>query len=462
MTKVRTALLPACLLGLALLLPGCTPSSASTPAEARASQTETAPLPTGRPWDAAENTADGDRATVMVYMVGSDLESESALGSLDLEEMARADLGERVSLVVQTMGCQEWHNAAVSPAGSQRFTVEDGALVCQQEDLGQLDSTDPATLRDFVRFCARHYPAERNILIFWDHGAGPVYGFGYDEFNPGGSLSLDEIHSALAEAGVSFDLIGFDACLMGCLETCCALQDCSDYLIASEDFVSGYGWEYQYWLTELGDDVSMPTEELGRTIVDTYVQESEQAGDPGVLALIDLRKTPALYAAWTEFAYANEAALTAANYSWATQMTRREGGADWPGSGEQVMQDYYITDLMALACTLDCEESSALELALSDAVLYSAANCQDSACSGLAVTLPYGNPEFYASLAEIFPRCGLDQNYVSWLGRFASAPGSGSFYGQWDSWGERWDNSSYFGGWFAYENSSDWRARKGC
>ncbi len=166
MTKVRTALLPACLLGLALLLPGCTPSSASTPAEARASQTETAPLPTGRPWDAAENTADGDRATVMVYMVGSDLESESALGSLDLEEMARADLGERVSLVVQTMGCQEWHNAAVSPAGSQRFTVEDGALVCQQEDLGQLDSTDPATLRDFVRFCARYYPAERNILIF--------------------------------------------------------------------------------------------------------------------------------------------------------------------------------------------------------------------------------------------------------------------------------------------------------
>ena len=40
----------------------------------------------------------------MVYMVGSDLESESALGSLDLEEMARADLGERVSLVVADHG----------------------------------------------------------------------------------------------------------------------------------------------------------------------------------------------------------------------------------------------------------------------------------------------------------------------------------------------------------------------
>lgn len=76
----------------------------------------------------------------------------------------------------------------------------------------------------------------------------------------------------------------------------------------------------------------MPTEELGRTIVDIYVQESEQAGDPGVLALIDLRKTPALYAAWTEFAYANEAALTAANYSWATQMTRRKAAPTGPAA----------------------------------------------------------------------------------------------------------------------------------
>ena len=223
---------------------------------------------------------------------------------------------------------------------------------------------------------------------------------------------------------------------MGCLETCCALQDCSDYLIASEDFVSGYGWEYQYWLTELGDDVSMPTEELGRTIVDTYVQESEQAGDPGVLALIDLSKTPALYAAWTEFAYANEAAPTAANYSWATQMSP-------PGRqrrlarqrGEQVMQDYYITDLMALACTLDCEESSALGWPSATRCSTPPPTARTAPAPAWPSPFPTATRSSMPAWREIFPRCGLDQNYVSWLGRFASAPGSGSFYGQWDSWG---------------------------
>ena len=170
-----------------------------------------------------------------------------------------------------------------------RFSVEDGALVCLQEDLGQLDSTDPATLRDFIGYCAANYPADRNILVLWDHGAGPVYGFGYDEFqSAGASLTLDELQSALSQAQVPFDFIGFDACLMGCLETCWALRDWADYLVASEDFVSGFGWEYQYWLTELGDNVALPTEELGQTIVDTYVTESEEAGDPGIMALLDL------------------------------------------------------------------------------------------------------------------------------------------------------------------------------
>ena len=402
----------------------------------------------------------GAEATVMVYMVGSDLESESALGTLDLEEMARADLGAGVNLVIQTMGCTDWHNEAVSPATAQRFAMEGGELVCLQGELGQLDSTQPATLADFIAYCAGTFPARRYILVFWDHGAGPVYGFGYDEYRPAEALTLDEIRAALEKAGVHFDLIGFDACLMGCLETCCALQEWADYLIASEDFVSSYGWEYQYWLTELGDDPAMTVEELGRTIVDTYVRESEQAGDPGVLALIDLRYVPALYAAWTEFAYANTGALTGRNYTWPTQITRREAGPEWDGAEVEVMENYYIADLMALACALDCPERLALETALSDAVVCSASDRADQACSGLAVTLPYGDRDFYASLAEVYPRCGLDQHYVDWLACFVSAPGAGQFYDRWEDWGELWDNSSSFGGWFGYEHGSAWRARR--
>lgn len=401
------------------------------------------------------DVANAKSATVMVYLIGSDLESESGLGTLDLQEMLRADLGDRVNLVIQTMGCQQWHNNAVSSSTAQRFTVEDGALVCQQEDLGQLDSTDPATLQDFITYCADTYPADRNILILWDHGAGPVYGFGYDEFRPAGaSLTLDELQSALDQAGTKFDFIGFDACLMGCLETCYALRDQADYLVCSEDFVSGYGWEYQYWLTELGDDVAVPTETLGQSIVDTYVTESEQAGDPGVMALVDLRYAAALYDAWTSFAYANQSRLTALNYSWPTHITRRSLFTQWFGEQQgPVMEEYYITDLMALASTLNTPQSEDLIRALSQTVVYSAANEQDSAYTGLAVTLPYGNPTLYSALADIYRRCGFDAAYVSWLARFANAPGAARFYEDWTQWARRWDNSSQFGGWATYERN---------
>lgn len=462
MTHSRFALL--CLLSaLVLTLAGCGSSPGQRPssgslAQEEAGQTLEADWEAdhGRPVD----TASVENATIMVYMIGSDLESDGGLGTKDLEEMLRADLGSRVNLVIQTMGCQQWHNDAVSSATAQRFTVEEGALVCQAPDLGQLDSTDPATLRDFISYCAANYPAQRNILILWDHGAGPVYGFGYDEFRPAGaSLTLDELQSALDQAGVSFDFIGFDACLMGCLETCWALRDYGDYMICSEDFVSGYGWEYQYWLTELGDDVSISTEELGATIVDTYVTESEQAGDPGVMALIDLSQMDDLYQAWLDFAYANQSRLTALNYSWPTEITRRSLFAEWFGEEEDspVMEDYYITDLMALASTLDTPQSAPLAQVLSRAVVYSAANDQDSDYTGLAVTLPYGNPELYTSLAEIYTRCGFDAAYVSWLARFANTPGAAQFYQDWTRWSQRWDNSSQFGGWAAYESGSGWR-----
>ena len=451
-TKIRMPWLPL-LCALALLLSGCRAGGAVTPPPSQREEVEAARDASPRSQAAAFGSA-----TVMVYMIGSDLESEAGLGTLDLEEMARADLGDRVHLVIQTMGCRQWHNEAVSASAAQRFTVEGGELVCQQPDLGQLDSTDPATLGDFIAYCAARYPADRNILVFWDHGAGPVYGFGYDEFRPTGTLTLDELQSALALGGVRFDLIGFDACLMGCLETCCALQDYADYLICSEDFVSGYGWEYQYWLTELGDDVSIPTEALGRTIVDTYVTESEQAGDPGVLALVDLDNLPALFAAWTEFAYANREALTAVNYSWPTHITRRDALVEQAEGADTgaVMEDYYITDLMALASTLDCPERRALALALHDAVAYSASDGADRAYSGLAVTLPYGNPDFYASLSEVYTRCGFDPAYVRFLGCFADAAGAEHFYEHWSDWAARWDNSSPFGGWFAFEYGSAW------
>lgn len=377
------------------------------------------------------DVANAEQATVMVYMIGSNLESQGGYASADLEEMMAAELGEQVNVVVQTMGCTRWSNDAIRSDTAERFTIENGALVLQDDTLGQLDSTAPQTLTDFIRYCTENYPAGRNILLLWDHGGGPVYGYGQDE-NQGSeaSLTLDEIRSALENAGAVFDFIGMDACLMGCLETCCALYPYADYLVASEDFEPSNGWDYQGWLTALGKNVNLSTEELGEIITADFVAESDAVKGDGILSMIDLGCTELLSAAWTEFAYANDSALTSANYSWKMTPTARSSRQD----------DYYITDILAVSAMVNPEGASSLASVLSAAVVACGATAGDSSMTGLSVTLPYGDSAFYQKAAEVYLNCGFSETYLEWLGTFADCLQSDTYYDNWDAWTAEWNS----------------------
>ncbi|MBP3579561.1 MAG: peptidase C11, partial [Lachnospiraceae bacterium] len=213
-----------------------------------------------------------DEVTIMVYMCGTDLESKYGMGTSDLQEMLGADLGDNVNLIVYTGGCKQWKNNVVSNSDNQIYQVVDGKLKVLDKDAGEVAMTDPDTLVDFIKYCDKKFPANRNMLIFWDHGGGSISGYGYDEkFARVGSMDLAEINSALKEADVVFDFIGFDACLMATLETALMLAPYADYMIASEETEPGVGWYYTDWLTALGENTSMPTIEIGKNIVDDFV-----------------------------------------------------------------------------------------------------------------------------------------------------------------------------------------------
>ena len=125
--------------------------------------------------------------------------------------------------------------------------------------------TDPKTLTEFIQYCKKNFPANRNDLILWDHGGGSISGYGYDEIHKkSGSMTLAGIHTALENAKTSFDFIGFDACLMATAENALMLNPYADYLIASEETEPGVGWYYTNWLSELGKNTSMPTIEIGK------------------------------------------------------------------------------------------------------------------------------------------------------------------------------------------------------
>ena len=403
-----------------------------------------------------------DQATVFVYMNGSDLESEDGEATEDLCEMLAANISSQVNVLVETIGTKSWSKRlGIASDHTQCYKAEAGNLVLVDDSLGQLDCTSPDTLADFISWGAENYPANRYILIFWDHGAGPVYGFGYDEHQSEDSvLTIDEIQTAIRQSGIYFDIIGMDSCIMSSLELCCAMYNYCDYMILSEDFESGYGWSYTGWLNALSENTSISSEKLGKIIVDDMIADNEENGEgASTLALIDESYMKVLYTAWADFAYANEPALLGENYSMhvrggrrAHPVLREKGLFDFlfDEDGDYSMSDYYITDIMAVAQNIESKETEALAAAVNLSICYF--NCTDDevGMTGLSVTLPYGDSEFYGYLYPVFTGVGMDADYVGWLEKFVYAEGYNDYY-DYESWYEDdWE------GWDDYEDDWNW------
>jgi hypothetical protein len=412
-----------------------------------------------------------DTATVLILMNGSDLESEYSEATADIAEMVRADRSDRVNIVIETVGTKKWDaRFGISSRRSQRWLVQKDRLALVDDSLAQLDTTVPGTLSDFIRWGAENYPADRYILILWDHGGGPVYGFGYDEFQPYSStLTIDEMQIALRDGGVYFDLIGMDSCLMSSLEVCCALYEYCDYTLLSEDFEPGCGWSYTGWISALNRNPAIPTPELCKIAIDDTVRycETHLDSEDGVtLALFDQSYMRLLYTAWVEFAYANEEALLNANYSQLRQSTGRthpllRDFTDWFFENDSTLEDYCVTDILSVAQNIESDESRVLIAALKTAMIHYGATANETTLAGLSVTLPYGDAAFYDELKRVFRNAGFDEDYIDWLERFVSVEVSTENqvdFGGWSDLWSGWSDADFdfdWGSWFYEDDTSD-------
>lgn len=121
-------------------------------------------------------------------------------------------------------------------------------------------------------------------------------------------LCIIEIDSALssvsAEMTDKFEFIGFDACLMGTVETANILATYSRYMYGSEETEPGYGWDY----TAIGDFLSnYPTAdgaELGKVVCDSFYEGcAEIDSESGAtLSVIDLSKIDDVIISFNDYA----------------------------------------------------------------------------------------------------------------------------------------------------------------
>ncbi len=363
-----------------------------------------------------------DTVTIMVYMCGTDLESRNGMGTADLQEMLNARFDSNINLLIYTGGCKAWKNNVISSSSNQIWQVKDGNLINLKKDLGSVSMTDPDTLSGYVKWCAENYPASRYELILWDHGGGSVSGYGYDEkFASSGSMNLAGLDSALKAAGVKFDFIGFDACLMATVETALTMSQYADYLIASEETEPGVGWYYTDWLTALGENTSMPTIQVGQNIVDSFVDTCAQRcqGQLTTLSVTDLAELEhTLPEALAQFS--NSTAGLIRDQQYQTVSNARNGAREFAQSSkiDQI-------DLVHLAQNLDTQEGKALTDALLGAVKYNRTSSNMTNAYGLSIYFPYRKTSTVNRAVSTFEQIGMDEAYTKCIRQFADVAASG-------------------------------------
>ncbi|MBQ9507562.1 MAG: peptidase C11 [Clostridia bacterium] len=367
-----------------------------------------------------------DTVTFMVYLCGTDLESKSGMATNDLVEMARATLSDKINIIVFTGGCRQWKTNGISNSVNQIYRVADGKLQLLEKNMGSSSMTSPANLTAFINYCRQNYPAGRNELILWDHGGGTVSGFGYDEKNASsGSMTLPNIAKAVKDSGMTFDFIGFDACLMATLETALVLEPYADYLIASEETEPGIGWYYTNWLTKLSANTSLPTVELGKLIVDDFVSTCAQKcpGQKATLSVIDLAELAATVGdKLSAFSNATAAQISGSGYTAVSQA--RANTREFAASNriDQI-------DLVHLALNLNTSESKALADTLLSAVKYNKTSSSITDAYGISAYFPYRSTAKVGNAVKQLDAIGFDSDYTACVKKFASLEVTGQAAG---------------------------------
>ncbi|MDE6031914.1 MAG: Clostripain family protein, partial [Oscillospiraceae bacterium] len=235
-----------------------------------------------------------DGWTILVYMCGTDLESNYGAATNDIIEAVSAEYSNKVRIVYQTGGTNLW-SLDISNSSIQRFENVDGniALVDEQPDASM---GDPATLQSFIEWGIENYPAEKMGLVFWNHGSGSINGVCFDELHDKDSLSLREIdgvlNSVYDKMTDKFEFIGFDACLMSTLEAANILVPYARYMFASEETEPGSGWNYTDIMNFLSENPDADGAALGEMQCPSYYQHCIDINDyeGSTFAITDLSK----------------------------------------------------------------------------------------------------------------------------------------------------------------------------
>ena len=345
-----------------------------------------------------------------------------SIADTNLEPFMMTDIGEMASV-----GTQDGLNIVALVDRADGYTDEEvldqgdwvGAKLLQidpgtsteLEDLGDVNTGDPALLAQFIENGITAYPADHYSLIISDHGASWP-GVGGDESAEEDSLSLAEIHEGIATglegAGVDkLDLLGFDACLMATQEVASDLAPLANRMLASQELEPGHGWDYNA-LSVITDNGGATTDELGSALIQGFENQAidEETDAQITLSLIDLTRMDELDEALSSFS----GQLVENGADVAPVVGRSLASTLGFGRSPDPTQDLFMTDLGILAGEIGVEAlqvsdaADAVVRAINDVVVDRVDGQATKGATGLSIYFPphdtYYNPEYDALQAD--------------------------------------------------------------
>ena len=179
------------------------------------------------------------------------------------------------------------------------------------QDLGdKVDAADPATIKDFLKWGIKKYPAKHYAILLYGQGggfAGSLADADHKSVLDNKELA-DVLKTASEEAGQKIDVVAFDGNLMSQMEVADQIKDSANIMVASEGTVNmgslpldGVMKDLKF---ELADSGKVTPEDLAKWFV------FEQKYQPGptaemmapTLSAIDLREMDNVKGAFKDFA----------------------------------------------------------------------------------------------------------------------------------------------------------------
>src|SRR5215469_8161555 len=300
------------------------------------------------------------RWTVMVYFAADDVGEP---GKANLEKIKMAGSDDNVAMIAQ-----------FNPSGNTqttRYWLRNGTHLEEDvvERLSNIETGNPKSLIDFVKWGIGNAPADHYMLVLWGHGDGWqsednagraagrtvqrkidaekikrfLKGAGLDREKidemPGEQLDklLDtlvllpdwvirdmrspdimdgkELKAALTKiskeslGGGKIDILGMDSCLMAMIEVGYQVRDSVRLMVACEDVEPIESWPYDFILSELKKHPDMDAEQFGQVIVRKYTISYVERKDFVTQSVCDLSKADDLGMAISTLAKRLEAAL---------------------------------------------------------------------------------------------------------------------------------------------------------